>query len=257
MMRTILFLLIIESSCSLQLWSQHYGVVGTGVTLSLYDSADLNHFKQTYNAVNAPNMSQFLSGFDNYVGLRFEGGYRYVGYRLTTAVLAGWRRLTSSSNGLFNNGDSRNFRIHSDAFYLEGEAGRVWGNVFVGGLLTLFLNRRVSMKSSYSNISGSDYSERLDGAYKAQSFFAGDLGLVLGVRKNRTFLMAKISRPVFATNTGGHLRDSAPEKILDGSDRFPDDFIKFTNREPYAGVRNRLDGWKISIVLAFAFKVFI
>lgn len=256
-MRTILHVLIFESLFALPLWPQHYGVVGTGVTLSLYDSAELNNFKQTYNAVNGPNMSQFLSGFDNYVGLRFEGGYRYVGYRLTTAVLAGWRRLTSSSNGLFNNGDSRNFRIHSDAFYLEGEVGRVWGNVFAGGLLTLFLKRDVSMKSSYANVSGSDYSERLDGTYKARSVIASDLGLVLGVRKNRTFLMAKISRPVFAANTSSQLRDSTPEKILDGSDRFPDDFIKFSNREPYDGVRNKLDGWKISIVLAFAFKIVI
>jgi hypothetical protein len=256
-MRIILFVLIIQSPFALPLWPQHYGVVGTGVTLNLYDSAELNHFRRTYNAVNGPNMSQLLSGFDNYVGLRFEGGYRYVGYRLTTAVLLGWRRLTSSGNGLFNNGDSRNFRIHSDAFYLEGEAGRVWGNLFVSGMLTLFFNRNINLKSSYSNVSGSDYVERLDGAYKAKTFISGDLGLAVGIQKNRTFLIGKISHPVFASNQADRLRDADPQKVVDGSDHFPDDFIKFTNREPYSGVRNKLDGWKISIVLAFAFKIVI
>jgi hypothetical protein len=239
------------------LFSQHYGVIGAGGVLDFYNSAELNDFRRTYNSVNGPNMNQHLSGFNNYVGLCFEGGYRYMGYRLTTSLLLGWQRLRGLSTGQFNNGDSRIIELHSDAFYFEAGLGRLWGDFFLSGLFALFANRNFTIESRYSNVSGLDYIERLDGTYKARTPISADIGLAIGLRRHPLFLIAKVTHPVFSSDSDARLRSSDPEKAVDGSDLFPEDFIKFSTGEPYSGVRNNLDGWKVALTFGFAFKMAI
>ena len=83
---------------------QHYGVIGAGGTLSFYNSDELDNFALTYNLVNGENMRELLGGFNGYEGLRFDGGYRYLGNKFAGAVLAGWQRLTRRSDASFLNG---------------------------------------------------------------------------------------------------------------------------------------------------------
>jgi len=40
--------------------------------------------------------------------------------------------------------------------------------------------------------------------------------------------------------------------VAEGSDRFPDDFIRFVNGEYYQGVSNEFNGLKVTLALAFA-----
>lgn len=243
-----MFLLLTSS----QSFSQHYAVLGSGGTISFYSSDELDSFKQTYNSVNAPNLNELLGGFDTFEGLRFEGGYRYIGNKLATSLLVGWERLTSKNNARYNNGDNRTFRLTNDAIYLEGGAGPAMRDFFVTGAFSLFFNRQLRLRSAYSNLSGSEYVQRLDGTYTAQSSLSGDLGLAVGVRRGFMIVVAKISHAVFTSNSPEPIRDTAREKVANGSDIFPEDYIKFYNQESYEGVPNKLEGWKLSLSFAFA-----
>jgi len=232
--------------------AQSFLTLGTGGTLGFYNSGALDHFADTYNQVNGPNLAHLLGRFDGYEGLTFESGFRHLGYRVDAALLLGWQRVKRQNNADFNIGDMRRFKFTADALYLRGEAGRLWGHFFLNGMFTLFLNRRVHLESSYFSLSGGDHVRILDGKYSARTALSGDLGISLGLRRNRIFLIASVSHPIFATDRSDRLHDPDSAKAEEGSSVFPRNFINFFNNAPDPGVPNRLDGWKFTLTFSYA-----
>ncbi len=235
-----------------QTWAQHYVTLGGGFSLSFYDSDDLDHFKETYNLVNSPNLASLMMGIGGGEGLRGEIGYRHLG-RLGAAVLIGWQRFSRSDLAEFNNGEVRRIELKLSSLYLEYEFGHTLENfLFVNGVVTVFLNRKFTLESIYSVPMGEVPKKRLSGTYKSDPSLSTDLGIAVGIFKKPLFLIGKITYPLFTGGSSNVLQDRSSEKIADGTNIFPRDYVDFLNEPTYEGVTSDIDGLKISLTLAFA-----
>ncbi len=234
--------------------AQHFLTVGTGAGLRIFASDEVDRFADTYNRVNRDNLASLLGGFNGAEGLRFEVGYRYW-KKNTAATIIGWTTSVRNDNATFNNDEVRSLELKSNRFYLEGEFGRPFGDVFVNGVLALFFNREQEIEAEYFDQRRAPVDKRLNGIYRARTDFSTDIGIAAGFYRKPIFLVLKITQPILATNESDLLSDNRTEKVVDNSNIFPDDFFSFTDREDYAGVPNKMDGLKISLVVSFAMEL--
>lgn len=250
-MKNILMILFILTVCKSQVWAQHYLTLGGGFSVMFYDSDDLDSFKGTYNLVNIQNLAQPMKGISNAEGLQGAVGYRHLG-RLGTAFLVGVQRFSGKDLAEYNNGEARRLELKMSSLYVEYELGHTWNHFFVNGLFTVFLNRRLTLESTYSVLIGEVPDKSLTGIYKSGTSLSTDFGIAVGIFRKPVFLTGKITYPLF---TGGHskvLQDKRAEKAAEGTDIFPRDYVQFLNNEAYDGVATDIDGFKISLTIAFA-----
>ena len=109
--------------CKCQLLAQHYITLGLGFSGAVYDSEDLSRFKKTYNLVNGPSLLTSMRGIGEAVGLRWEGGYRYLG-RLGMAVLVGIQNYVGKDGAQYQNGEARNLELEMNSLYVESLLSR-------------------------------------------------------------------------------------------------------------------------------------
>lgn len=232
--------------------AQHFVTAGAGFGVMVINAEDLDRFSETYNYVNNPALRTFLKGFDAGVGLQVETGYRQVG-RFSKAVTAGWQSYRSRDVAEFGNDEIRNLELRLNSLQVSGELGRGWRNFFVNGMAAVHFNRKTRIISELAN--ADTVRSALSGTYKSAAAMALDAGIALGLYRDPVFLIAKISYPVHTGGRSEKLEDRTPAKIADGLSLFPDDYINFLERQPYAGVASAIDGLKIAITIAFAFRL--
>lgn len=242
------FLLILQSAVT----GQGYFTLGGGFGFMFPESADLDNFTETYNSVNAAGLAQPLEGFGGSAGAaRVEGGYRWLG-KPGGAVLFGWFGSQKKDVAAFGNGETRSLELKITGLYLETELGYYRDNFFLNGLVSFVFNRTASIESRYSNPLGSVTTKSLNGTYKGTVDFSTDLGIVAGFLKEPLFLMFKIAYPVYRGSESEKLRDKNSEKIADGTDKFPSDYVAYVNSPTYPGVASNINGLKIWLTVGLA-----
>lgn len=237
-----------------QLQAQHILTIGTGFSTAFYDADETQNFSNTYNFVNQGNLSSIMQGINGVEGLRFEAGYRHIG-RTNVGAIAGFQFFSRRNNAQFNNSELRKLDLKWNSFYTEFEVGRTWNIFFVNGLLSFNFNRRLKIESNYFDGFNRPLEKSLNGSYKNNSVFGADAGLAIGYYRTPLYLSLKVAYPLLVTNRSKIFRDDRPEKVIEGIDRFPNDFIQFLNRENYQGVSNEFNGLKVSLTVAFAFPL--
>ena len=136
------------------------------------------------------------------------------------------------------------------SFYFEGALGLPRGNFFVNGLVTLLIDNKRTLKAEYFDIRVQMLDKRLNGLYKNNNSFSADLGLAFGIHKDPIFLIGKLTYPVIGPE--GIFEDRNPEKITEGTEIFPKDFIPFVNQENYEALQEDFRGLMISLTLVVA-----
>lgn len=144
-MKRLYGILIAATAIALPSEAQHYLTAGAGFSLTFYNSTELDRFTDTYNSANSENLRSPLSGFSGAEGLRLEGGYQYFG-RLSAALQIGYQRLDRKDMARFNNGEERRLELQMTSFFIEPALGRRWGNLYLHGLICVFLNRKFTLK---------------------------------------------------------------------------------------------------------------
>ncbi|MFQ5753128.1 MAG: hypothetical protein ACE5HI_14140, partial [bacterium] len=222
--------LIIFAICQSQLLAQGYLTIGTGFSTMLYDSKDLDRFKETYNLVNGLNLGTRMKGFGTGEGLRWQIGYRHFG-RLSTAIVAGLQNYKGKDGARFQNGEARNLELKIKSFFVEFGLGKDLKKFFVNGILSVYFNRKLTMESMYQG--PTDTKNPLTGTYKSDVPLATDLGIAVGVLREPMVIIAKITYPFYTGGKSNIMEDPNSEKIVDGFNFFPDNFMKFVNGEAY------------------------
>lgn len=236
------------------LHAQHYLTGGLGLGATFLNVDELNSFRDTYNRVNFSNLANLMGSLNGVEGVRFEVGYRYHSHE-PKAVTLGWQRYTRRTNARFANGENRVLDLSMKSFYLDGEIGKAWERFFLNALAGLTFQRDIDLEALYQGLEDTEDTKRLDGIYQSDTALTGRIGIVGGYYHRIAFLIAKITYPVFATDSSARLRDDDPEKIADGTALFPNDYINFIDRVPYDGVPNEVDGLQISISVLFALEL--
>lgn len=232
--------------------AQHFVTAGAGFGAIVLNSTDLDQFENTYNYVNNTALQSFLRGFDAGFGLQLETGYRHLA-PLSKAITAGWQSHRSRDLAEFGNGEIRNLELRINSFQVSGELGRGWRNAFVNGLACVSFGRKTRLESEL--VHADTVRNPLTGTYTSAAAISLDAGLAFGLHREPVFLVAKISYPVYTGGRSKKLEDRAPEKVADGLSLFPDDYINFLERQPYAGVASDIDGLKIAVTIAFALRL--
>lgn len=250
-MKTLFCILMLACNVSAAL-AQRYVIVGGGFTMMRLASSDLKLFEQTYNSVNI-NFGQtaLLRGFDLGIGLSGEVSYRHMGKR-SKALAFGYQEHSATDIAAFANGAERNLKLNATHFYLQPSWGFIKKNLFVEGVLTLFVQRKFDLQS---RLIGSDQPNSLTGDYSGDTGFATDLGLAFGAFSGPILLTFKVSYPVYKSGGSNIFTDPAPAKAAQQLNAFPDDFVKYVNQERYKGVSSKIDGFKVAVTLNFAFRL--
>jgi hypothetical protein len=255
-MRLILlswFLLIFIMSETLL--SQHFLILGGGYSAILYTSESLDEFTESYNNFNRRYLSQPLDGIDNGIGFRLDIGYRYLS-KWHFAGSGGYISYVEEDLAKYTNGERRRNKFEHRMMYLEGEAGIGIKNFFINGILGLYFNRNSKFSSDYISVDGQSIPKPLNGVYKNSVTIASDIGIAIGLYRHPFFLVAKVTIPVFTGGSDEVLRDERQSKVEEGTDRFPRNFADLFSKDPYyEGVKNDIDGIKISILLSYAIKL--
>lgn len=254
MRRIIILLLIILAVSHSPARSQNYIAPGIGFSGAFYQSNGLDRFKKSYNAIYNPYLSDLLDGLGQVMGIRWEIGYRHID-RVGFAGLVGMQNYTSNDLAQFQNGEVREFELKLKSIFLEGELGITFKKkFFVNGVGTFFFNRKLSLKSTYSNqFTDEDITDRaLNGSYKGDTSISFDMGIALGVFRDPMILIVKITYPIFTIGGSSVLEDNKLEKIENHTSVFPDDYRAYLLSEPYSGIASDIDGLKISLIVAFA-----
>lgn len=231
-----------------QLWAQHYITLGLGFSGAFYDSEDLSRFKGTYNSVNNPYLAKYMQGIGRAVGFRWEFGYRHID-RIGTAVLIGMQNYTSKDAAQYQNGEVRNLELEMNNLYVEFEIGHTHSIFFVNGLFTFFFNRKLILESTYL---GPMSESPLDGTYIGDTSVSTDMGITIGIFKEPIIITGKISYPIFIRGGSTVLQDKRIEKVENGTDIFPNDYVDYCYGKTYDGVASDIDGLKILVTIAFA-----
>jgi len=236
-------------------WAQQFITFGLGFNGAFYHSKDLDQFKNTYNLLYRLHLIQELHGLKQAFGLRWEIGYRSLD-RLGFAIQGGMQNYTGHDLAQFENRETRKLELKLNSFYLEGEIGHSHKNIFVNGICTFFFNRKLSLKSTYSNPLNEDIPNKsLNGTYKGDTSISTDLGIAVGYFKDPILLIGKIIYPIFTTGGSSVLQDNKSEKVAEETSIFPDQYDAFLYRQPYKGVASDIDGLKISLMVVFVVPV--
>lgn len=254
-MRKILIISLCLIVTRSQSGAQQLITFGVGFSGSFYHSADLDRFQKTYNLVYQQHLAKYMQGLDQAFGLRWEIGYRRPG-RPGIAVLTGIQNYTSRDLAQFENAETRKLELQLKSLYLECEAGSTHKNFFLNGVLTLFFNRKLALKSTYSNPMDVDIPNKsLNGNYKGDTSISTDVGIMVGFYKEPIILAVKMTYPVFTAGRSSVLRDDKIEKVNDGTNIFPDNYEAFLIRKPYDGVASDINGLKVSVTIALAIPI--
>jgi hypothetical protein len=250
-MKKIIFTFFVLLCCHSSSGAQQFFTLGLGFGGAFYHSQELDQFKNSYNLLYRPHLIQGLQALKQAFGWEWEIGYRRL-ERLGLALLAGMQNYTSHDLAQFENRETRKLDLKLNSFYIGGEVGHSHKNIFVNGVCTVFFNRKLTLKSTYSNPLNEDIPNKsLNGNYKGDASVSTDLGMALGYFKDPLLLVVKITYPVFTTGGSSVLHDNKSEKVAEGTNIFPDQYDAFLYRQPYQGVASNIDGLKISLVVAF------
>jgi len=154
-----------------------------------------------------------MDGIGEAVGLRWEGGYRYLG-RLGFAVLVGIQNHTGKDGAQYQNGEARNLVLEMNSLYVECEIGHTHNIFFVNGVFTLFFNRKLILESTYS---GQLSESPLDGTYIGDTSVSTDVGIAIGIFKEPIIITGKIGYPIFTKGGSTVLQDKRIEKFENGT----------------------------------------
>jgi len=246
---TVVFVLLFFNTL---LFAQKYVTVGAGVSGAFYNSDGLKKFKKTYNLMNQNYLKQYMKGISQPLGLRGEVAFRYFSDSFNFAGLAGMHYYTVKDVAEYHNTESRYFEFKATSLYLEGEFGLNFDGLFVNGVVTLFHNNGVSLKSEYTFPPTTEETlKALDGTYKGESYYSTDLGIAVGIVKEPIILSCKVTYPVYTVGGSSVIRDKNSTKIAMGTDIFPDDYGAYLFSEPYDGIKSNIDGLKIVLTVAF------
>ena len=235
-------------------FGQHLLLGGFGVNGLIINSNDLERFTSTYNSVNVASLTSPFKGLNDAFGIGFTAGYWHL-RKYNSAILFGYQSFNDKNAAQFANGENRKLELKINHFYVEGQAGRSWDNLIFNGLVSVYLNRQISLESSYLEPGGQQIPKTLDGTYSATHPFSIDLGVAFGVYRAPLVLMGRLSYPIYINTDTEVLTDSNPTKVQDGTHIFPDDYFAYTNGTPYDGVSSKIDGLKISLTVYFAFQI--
>lgn len=254
-MKKIFIMLLISIACKSQLWAQHYITAGMEFNSMILDSDGLDQFKETYNMVNEPYLARLMNGMGIVNGVRGEIGYRYLG-RLGKSFAIGYERSIGKDGVRYHNGETRNLKLIMSSLYVEGEIGHTHKRFFINGLITAFLNRKISLESIYDGPPSEVAKKLLNGTYKCDTSISTDVGIVIGYFREPIILSTKITYPIFSRGGSDILMNEIEGEIATKSDKFPNDFIAYCNDDPYDGVAcDDIDGLKILISVAFAMQI--
>lgn len=241
-------MLLIFTVCKSQLWAQHYVTLGMGFSGAFFDSEDLDRFKETYNLVNSPYLANYMRGIGGSVGLRWEFGYRYLG-RMGMAVLVGIQNYIAKDGAQYRNGEARNLELEMNSLYVECEMGYTHNIFFVNGVFTFFFNRTLILESTYSGLMSES---PLNGTYIGDTSVSRDIGIAIGIFKDPIIITGKITYPIFTGGVSTILQDKRIEKVENGTDVFPNDYVEYNYGKTYDGVSGDIDGLKILVTVAYA-----
>jgi len=226
--------------------------VGLGLGAGFLGSDDLTHFKTTYNYVNEPWLFSPLKGFGGAMIFRVELAYRKFGPKNMT-FLVGWQRYKNRDVSQYNNGDMRQLELNMNGPYVDFEMGRTFKRHYIiNGVFTLFLNRKVSLKSNYQG----DEKAGFIGKYEGFVPIAFDLGVVLGVYKDPVFLTCKITYPLFTGGGSTNLYNPTIAQSQSDTPVIPSDYYNYVYGMGYEGIKSNIDGLKILITGAVVLKMF-
>ncbi|KAA3616208.1 MAG: hypothetical protein DWQ05_10705 [Calditrichaeota bacterium] len=232
-----------------QLSAQHYLTFGAGYSSIIFNSDELDQLEITYNYVNSPNLSRFMTGIRTGDGVRIEAGYRYL-KKWSAAVNAGFQYYSGFDGAAFNNGQGRNLDLKIKQFFLDSEFGHTFRNYFFNGLLTAYFARDLKLISEYTGPED-EIDRPISGTFKGDVNFALDAGISIGLHKEPFMLIGKITYPVYSAADS----DKLVKKGGGDFNSFPSDFVQYTAGESYEALTNEIDGLKIMLSFVFVLGI--
>jgi len=236
------------------LLSQHYITFGIGVSFGYLDSPKLSLFNETYNNVNQAGLERPLKGFNGIEGLRWEIGYRYV-QNFILGLTGGYQSFQGTDFAKYYNKESREVELDNSSFFLEPVGGIKIRKILLSGFLTFHFKRETKLTTAYFGPIEDIPTKSLNGEYTTRSSSSIDIGASIGFIYAIFMFTGRIAYPIYTGGSENQLRDPHPQKIEDGIDIFPDDYVKYLNFEDYEGVRSNIDGFKIILSVSFALKI--
>ncbi|RMF60967.1 MAG: hypothetical protein D6748_02830 [Calditrichaeota bacterium] len=235
--------------------AQHYLTGGVGFSLSFLESEDLKNFTSTYNQVNEPGLEKYLNGLTgDAAGLAFAFGFRYIS-KWTISFEIGRDEIIKKDAARFGIGEERHLTLKLQSNTVTLGVGRTFGKMFLQGVATYHFARRVTLKSSYTRLSGEPPKKSLTGTYRSSDNTSTDLGVEIGVLRKPFILVGKISYPLHTGGRKDYLRSFDTIKIENQTDLFPGDFWEYVDQTHYRGVGSDIDGLKVMITLLLSFSI--
>ena len=255
-MYKILLFVLVFFLCVSSLFSQNYLTIGFGYSLAFYQSEDLTKFRNTYNWVYATRLATPMRGLTEAAGIRIQVGYRYHG-RYHAAVISGYSHYKSEDMGKFSNTEIRELDLNVKSIFTEFEIGPKFKKFLLNGLISLHFSRKLTLDSKYSIPGATETTKALNGNYQGDSFFSCDFGVSVGIFKDPVILLGKLFYPLYTSGSSNFFKDESPNKLINETSIFPDDYSKylFDERGPYKGIGSDINGFKILITLSVAFEI--
>ncbi len=254
-MQKILITVAVLLLCSAHSPAQNFLTLGMNLSAEFFDNPDLEKFTQTYNQVNANYMVRALKGMRSVFGVQAEVGYRHLGKR-GYALEFGYQTGMREDYAQFGNGDIRRLELRITSWNLGGELEMFrWTDVSINALLIGSFFRHTTIRSSYDGVYSGGVVIPLNGNYQGSGGFLTRLGVGMSVLRKPIFLIARISYPIFAAGTVEELRDNNPEKVANGTTKFPRDYREYLLLGNYRGVSAEMSGLQFSITVALAFQL--
>ena len=207
------------------------------------NSADLDNFGETYNALNNRYLARKMDGMATAVGWRWAAGYRHFD-RFNYALTIGMYQVGCEDQARFTNGERREYKLDIRSPFVEVDAGYFTGSYLFNGLLTLYFGRQIRLQTNYVSFDPRD--RPLDGVYRGEVDVSIDLGVMAGMIKYPFIITTRISFPVYSSDDGTALSN--------GVNEFPGDYFSYVGKGAYPGLSADIDGFKIFVTLGYLFQ---
>lgn len=232
--------------------AQHYLTAGGGFSIMQLQSSDFDRFQLTYNIVNSESgQTSMLQGFDLGIGLGGEVSYRHLG-KWSKALTAGYQESKTSDFASYLDDTTRRFTLRIRQYYLQPGFGYTDKDLFVDGIVTIFLRRDLQVDS---RLVGNSSANPLSGVYKSNVALTLDAGITVGYVSGPLMFILKTTYPIRKSGEREILHDPAPAKVADNRSAFPDDYINFVDGLPYKGIASDIDGLKVMMTLNYALNL--
>lgn len=252
-MRRTLMVFIFMMGIIPQICAQKYITLGMGYGTAFVGSDDLSRFKETYNWIFSQDLARPLEGFGGSMMFRGEIAYRVFG-PWNKSFIFGWQSIKNRDVAKFLNYDLRQLELKMKGIFLECEVGRTFKKkYFANGVITLFLNRKVTLECQYSGYEALDLKYDFSGTYEGFVPVSADLGFVVGIIGDPLILSCKITYPLYTGGASVDLRDetaAARGKYV----IFPDNYETYLSGTAYRGAKSNIDGLKILITASFILR---